>query len=199
MTMPTELKIMLCLFEAGKLNYRGISNEGISPRIVRRRLDNLMRKGFVHEEAENWKQGKQKLYSLTVKGREHFLELSTEYFNEVFRSIQSVTSEIVSKPDKLKQLRQFLRKNPPLPVTPEVRQRGYFTKEEDERFQEHREYIHGPLIESFKLMFKIYLEVWGMRKPNGELMNVVLGITKEGGVYEIPVNLLKRRGMGIGL
>ena len=42
---------------------------GISPRIVRKYLDNMKIEGLIEEEERNWKKGKSKLCSITEKGR----------------------------------------------------------------------------------------------------------------------------------
>ena len=69
--MEITLKLLLALSENKKITFRNIQDKTkISPRIIRRYLDQLISRRLVNEEGrENWKHGKKLYYSLTEKGR----------------------------------------------------------------------------------------------------------------------------------
>jgi len=197
--MPTDLKILIALFEKRKLNKRSLDRyTGVHPKITQNHLKTLVKEGVVLEEGEH-ALGKKLFYSLTVKGEAYLHMVAVDHLNVVFKSVRRITSGIASNPDKLKQFREDLKENPPLTVTAEIMQRGYFTREEIDKHMENVERTHAPLTEAYKIMRKIYLEVWGPRKTNGELQDVAIALTKEGYIYSIPVSLLKKHGLGLGL
>jgi DNA-binding HxlR family transcriptional regulator len=58
-------------------NFNSIQQDtGISPRIVRKYLDEMKKNHLVKEEAKNWKQGKKKRYSITETGIEQLINTS---------------------------------------------------------------------------------------------------------------------------
>jgi len=69
--LEITLKLLLALFNNEKTTFSNIQDKTkISPRIIRRYLDQLISRRLVNEEGrENWKRGKKLYYSLTGKGR----------------------------------------------------------------------------------------------------------------------------------
>jgi len=198
-SLPIDLQILLVLFEKHQLNKRALdTHTGLHPKTTQKYLESLVRQKFVHEQGDH-KRGKKIFYDLTPKGQEYLIEQMIDNLNPVFAAIQKVAGIIASKPSALKQFREFLKENPPSIVTPEMSERGYSTKEEIKRDMENVERTHGPLREAYKAMRKTYLEVWGPRGSNGELLDVAIALTKEGYVYLIQVALLKTHGLGVGL
>lgn len=197
MSTPTDLKILLTLCEKRKLNKRSLDDDtGLHPKITQNHLKKLIKEGYIHEEGrESWKRGKKIFYSLTAEGKEQLITAAGELLNPTFRTIQRITEVIASKPNELERFRAFLKENPPFPQPTEEEDKiGSYFKETIDQYLEDIERIKGPLRDAFVTMFRIYLEVWGPRKPSGELQDVAVTLTKEGYVDTIPIALLKKHG-----
>jgi DNA-binding PadR family transcriptional regulator len=82
-----------------KLNVRQFySKLKISPTLVRRILDRLLKDGLIREEALK----NQKLYSLTEKGRHEYLRLAVKNLDDALKQVRELTDAIQEDTEKLK-------------------------------------------------------------------------------------------------
>lgn len=191
-------RILSALFETEKATFRGIQDQTeISPRILGKHLKDLVSQKLIVEKGrENWKHGKKLGYNLTKRGREYFYRGTLHDVGEALKKVHNLTKDL-SNAEKLSELRAFLHQPSILESENEELRNGTLTLEQVlERFEARSRKTRGLLTESLKAIFNIYLEM-SLRPFEGR--DLVMGITKEGYVYLMPVALLKEHGLEVGL
>lgn len=113
---------------------------------------------------------------------------------QALEAITDLTTHLARNPERLSQLRKSL--NQPLLSQTEIRELPL--EETRSLFKERESETHGLLREALKAIYRIFLEteIPEFAKPSE---GFVMGITKKGGAYLIPISLLKKRGLGVGL
>jgi predicted ArsR family transcriptional regulator len=101
----------MALLPKGKTTFRNLQKTtGISPRIMRRYLDELINKKLVYEEGRKaWKRGKQLRYSLTAKGQQECVRAALENVNKSLEVVNTITSHMLSTPQALAARREEAR------------------------------------------------------------------------------------------
>ena len=194
--LDVEFQILTVLSEKKPMNCKAVERAtGFNDRTVRKLLKQLLRKGYLIQEERRQERGRPYYNMLTSKGKQYFSTLFVDRLNQVFRDIEHMMV-VIRKPKNFQRFREFLRVTPP-PLSLKPGESTFSAEDLDEHMKQV-ELSHSPLREAFKTIFKIYLEAWG-RHPDGTVPNVVVGFTKEGYVHMIPVALLKKHGLGVGL
>jgi len=192
-------RILSSLVEHERATFNVIQRESkISPRILKTYLEDLVGKKLIVEKGrKNWKHGKKLWYNLTEKGREYWCREPFTVVAEALKKVHNLTKDLFNNTDKLSELRAFLHQPSILESENEELRNGTLTLEQVlKRFEVRSRETRGVLTESLKAIFGIYLEM-SLRPFEGR--DLVMGITKEGYVYLIPVALLKTHGLAVGL
>jgi predicted ArsR family transcriptional regulator len=192
--MDAQTRILKLLFEKKKMNYRDITDTGIHPNVARRELDQLIRKRLVKEEGrENWKRGKKLFYSLTEKGRTAYIHVAFDAVDKALRDVKEISDVILLDPKKLEEWRKMsneafyaikITENMPL-------------EERIKTFKTEHERIYGPLNESYKNLHAIICQL--SFPPQLRNVPMFIGFTKKGGLYFIPNEFIKEKGLGFDL
>jgi len=215
----TDNKILMALFEKGKLNFRGVWNHGkLSPRAAQRHLKDLVQQGLVLEQSrKNWKRGKKLSYSLTTKGKEKLAKNALGALNPLLERIKKLIEVYLSDPTPLR--KQIVNAYKASLIKPMIepdssdgwnrwnalekdtqRLKAYTTAEISEEMERLEKLFH-PIHECFKTFYMLYLEILNTdpytplsahdKVTTNDLKEVVLGFTKGGYPYFKSVNELK--------
>lgn len=193
--MSSDGSILLALLKYGTMTFRNLQKTTkISPRILRRHLDGLSEKDLVFEDKpDSWKRGQKKHYTITKEGEENVVGDAFSNISSALERIRDLTTTLANDPKRLSELRELFH----LPPKPSEFENFNF-EDYIERFNKESKRIHGPLRESLKAIFDIFLatELSPHEQPK---QGFVMGFTKEGWVYLIPIASLKKHGLGVGL
>jgi predicted ArsR family transcriptional regulator len=183
----------------------------VSPRILRVHLDHLIKGKLVREKGRQGRKRGQKLwYTVTSTGEKHAAKEALEDIVSATTTMETMVNAIAEEPQKISELRKALEQQS-LSYAEESAKKIKMmdrdpTMEEVEEatalFEKGNKI--GALARSLKNLYHIYLDValpYAFRSDSrsGYKEGFVIGITKKGGIYLIPVASLKKHGLGVGL
>lgn len=208
--MPTkDQTILLTLFQHGEMTFRALQKAtSVSPRILRVHLDHLIVGKLVRERGrQGRKQGQKLWYTITSTGEKHAAKVALEDIVSATTTMETMVNAIAEEPQKISELRKALEQQS-LSYAEESAKKIKMmdrnpTMEETVALFEKGNKI-GALARSLKNLYHIYLDValsnaFRSDSRSGYKEGFVMGITKEGGIYLIPVASLKKHGLGVGL
>ena len=207
--MPTIDQTILLTLVHGKMNFNDLQRATcVSPRILRVHLDHLIKGKLVREKGRKGRKRGQKLwYTVTSTGEKHAAKEALEDIVSATTTMETMVNAIAEEPQKISELRKALEQQS-LSYAEESAKKIKMmdhdpTKEEAAVLFEKGNKI-GALARSLKNLYHIYLDValsnaFRSDSRSGYKEGFVMGITKEGGIYLIPVASLKKHGLGVGL
>ena len=158
-----EAKILKALLRTNELNYQQVVDLGFRRKNVRKHLDQFMEQGLVTENAENWRKGQSKHYSLTEKGRLQALRLATEEVDCAFQFLQEL-SGIVNDYAKIEEYKKGVIQSSDELEIPDV-------------FKYYR-----PVIESYKNIHSVLFQVFEKLLPPHPKEELYVCVRKDGSI-----------------
>lgn len=167
--------------------------------------NSLVSLGLVERKAGSAKESFRPRYRITEKGKNYLIIQSATNVSLIITNLANIVEAIANDPEKILKLRKALNEIS-FAADEEVKALDHDpTLEEAKAICEKGDkLIKGPLTESLKKLYHICLEVtlpYSFRSDprSGYKEGFVMGVSKEGGIYLIPIGLLKKHGLGIGL
>lgn len=162
----------------------------ISPRILRKHLDELIKKKLVQERGKPRKRGQKLWYVITPIGENHAIKAMKASVEDTSLIIKSLAKNVMFFKDQEK--KSYLRRALKETDHAYVEDLRAIDSSMDKTFDWYvKTSTRGLLTNSLKELYRLYLEVMESGHKEGSFM----GITKGGAVFLISVPILENAGV----